>query len=423
MLVEFSVANYRSFCERQTFSLVKAAGNELVEHNTFEVPPPARLKLLRSAAVYGPNAGGKSNFIKALQTMRQIVRYSAAKHTAGDLLPVTPFKLSESMQNEPSEFETTFVIDSVRYQYGFTATEERVCEEWLLAYPKGRARNWFTREWDAGRKAYDWSFGSALSGEKQAWQRSTRDNALFLSTAVQLNSKQLEPVYNWFSDTLHLAVSGWNYSFSASLCESEGEKARLLSFLREADIDIQDIQVESEEFDAERLPEEIPETLKDVIFEKMRGKQVLEIKTFHKGREGNPVPLEFGEESDGTIKLFALAGPWLDILRNGYVLFVDELHNHLHPKLVEMLVRLFHDEKSNPHNAQLIFTTHETSVLDQRLLRRDQVWFCEKNEDQATSLYPLTDFSPRKGRENLEDAYLSGKYGALPYVGHLRTTS
>ena len=125
---------------------------------------------------------------------------------------------------------------------------------------------------------------------------------------------------------------------------------------------------------------------------------------------------DFEDESDGTQKLFSLAGPWIDSLDNGYVLFIDELHDNLHPLLVQFLVKLFHNTETNPNNAQLVFTTHETSILNQKVFRRDQIWFCEKDEDHATRLYPLTDFSPRKGRENLELAYLSGRYGALPYV-------
>jgi Predicted ATPases len=132
------------------------------------------------------------------------------------------------------------------------------------------------------------------------------------------------------------------------------------------------------------------------------------------------IPFILDDESTGTQKLFAFAGPWLDTLKNGYVLFVDELHDNLHPKLVQYLVELFHDAKTNPRNAQLFFTTHETSILNQSVFRRDQVWFCEKDERSATQLFPLTDFSPRKNRDNLEAAYLSGRYGAVPFIEPLK---
>jgi hypothetical protein len=326
---------------------------------------------------------------------------SATNQQRGDTLPVVPFRLRESLTNEPSEFEVTFIADNVRYQYGFTATKDRIHEEWLIAYPKGRPQRWFERFWDKTSQSYRWVLGSNLLGEKKIWQKSTRGNALFLSTAVQLNSEQLQPVFDWFDNTLHLAnLSGWGPGFSASMCENE-EKSKVLDFLKAADLNIEDVHIKKEPFDASSLPE---------------NKQILEIQTIHKSAEGQPVSFEFKEESDGTQKLFSFAGPWIDSLKRGNVLFIDELHDNLHPNLVKFLVQLFHSDETNKNNAQLVFTTHETSILSQDVFRRDQIWFCEKDTSQATHLYPLTDFSPRKGRENLELAYLSGRYGALPFV-------
>jgi len=148
----------------------------------------------------------------------------------------------------------------------------------------------------------------------------------------------------------------------------------------------------------------------------MKGGQVVDVRTAHLNNHNEAVFFDFEDESDGTKKLFAFAGPWMDVLKNGYVLFIDELHDNLHPKLVQFLVKLFHNKETNPKNAQLIFTTHETSILSQDVFRRDQIWFCERNKMQSTSLYPLSDFSPKKGKENLERSYLSGRYGALPFI-------
>lgn len=420
MLIEFSVANFRSLHERQTFSMARAKGDELAASNSFTARAANDYPLLRSAAIYGPNAGGKSNFLYALQAMKKIVVDSAINLQRGDKLPVTPFRLSKATREAPSEFEATFIVDSVRYQYGFTATEERIHEEWLLAYPKGRAQRWFGRQWDDKKQRYAWELGNSLAGEKQLWQKSTRDNALFLSTAVQLNSEQLQPVYDWFKTTLRMAnVPGWGPSFSASLCEKK-EKTRVMEFLRAADLNIQDVLVERKPFDATQLPDSMPDHVKKALSDELENKKLLNIKTVHNNSEGEQVIFEFEDESDGTQKLFAFAGPWLDSLANGYVLFIDELHDNLHPRLVAFLVQLFHSDETNPKNAQLVFTTHETSILNQEVFRRDQIWFCEKDDRQASVLYPLTDFSPRKNRENLELAYLSGRYGALPYIRPLR---
>ncbi|MEX2130013.1 MAG: ATP-binding protein [Pseudohongiellaceae bacterium] len=420
MLIDMNVTNFRSIRDLQTFSLVKGSGDELLATNTFAASATNGVDLLRSAAIYGPNASGKSSLLLALQTMKRIVLESAATLQRGHKLPVTPFRLNPATRDLPSEFEVTFMSAGVRYQYGFAATAERVHEEWLLAFPKGRAQRWFGRAWNMKNNRYDWDLGSNLTGEKQLWQKSTRENALFLSTAVQLNSEQLQPVFDWFKETLRMAnVEGWNSTFSASLCE-KNEKGRIVDFLRAADLNIDDILVESRPFDPTLLPEDMPEPVRDAILSDMKNKQILDIKTVHKDSDGNPVTFEFEDESHGTQKLFNFAGPWIDSLANGYVLFIDELHDNLHPRLVEFLVQLFHNEETNPNNAQLVFTTHETSILNQEIFRRDQIWFCEKDDSNSTNLYPLTDFSPRKGRENLELAYLSGRYGALPFIRSLK---
>lgn len=416
MLIEFSLANFRSLRERQTLTLARAKGEELAKTNTFTTKAVNEFQLLRSAAIYGPNAGGKSNFLLALQVMKKLVVESATRLRRGDKLPVTPFRLSKATQGAPSEFEVLFIVDGVRYQYGFAATEQRIHEEWLLAYPRGRAQRWFGREWDKHKKQYNWDLGNQLSGEKQLWQKSTRENALFLSTAVQLNSEQLQPIYDWFRTTLRMAnLSGWSPGFSASLCEQE-DKTKVMEFLHAADLSIEDILVERKPFDATELPDDMPNYVKKALAEEMGDKELVDIKTVHKSDEGEAITFDFDEESDGTRKLFSFAGPWLDSLANGYVLFIDELHDNLHPRLVQFLVQLFHNDETNPKNAQLVFTTHETSILNQDVFRRDQIWFCEKDKRQASVLYPLTDFSPRKGRENLELAYFSGRYGALPYI-------
>ena len=423
MFIEFSVTNYRSFSGKQTLSLTRARGIELLDSNVFKTDTTAgEMELLRSAAIYGPNAGGKTNLIMAVQTMKRIVLESAAQGQRGDTLPVKPFLLGKNAPDSPTEFEAVFIADRVRYQYGFAVTQERVLEEWLIAFPKGRPQHWYGRSWNEKKKKYDWEMGNSLLGKKQLWQESTRPNALFLSTAVQLNSTQLQPVYDWFKYSLRMVnVDGWSPQFTASLCEQDGQRKKILEFLKAADLGIQDIEVESEKLSAKHLPDDMPEELKGKLLEDMKDTRVYDIQTVHRSAEGKSIHFDFDEESDGTQKFFSLSGPFLDTLKNGYVLIIDELHDNFHPQMVKYLVNLFHDNKTNPNNAQLVFTTHETSILNQEVFRRDQIWFCEKDDHQATVLYPLTDFSPRKGRENLEAAYLSGRYGALPYLRAVNT--
>jgi len=419
MLIEFSVTNYRSIKGTQSFSMSASKGDELKGTNTFSLEYPNKLELLSSAAIYGPNAAGKSNFLRAMATMSDIVAFSASNHQEADRFDIEPFKLDPVSLDEPSEFEIVFIADGVRYQYGFSATKTKIHDEWLMAYPKGRTQRWFSRVWDVSSNSYKWDLGNALTGDKNIWMKATRDDALFLSTAIQLNSAQLKPIYDWFQLKLRFTnVSGWSDDYSAGLCTSE-KKLEILNFLKAADIDIDDILVKKEKFDPSSLPESMPEHVRELISKNMKDKDVFDIKTQHKNVNGELIPFEFEDESDGTRKLFSFSGPWLHSLKKGNVLLIDELHDNLHPKLVHFLVKLFHSRTTNPNNAQLIFTTHETSILTQDIFRRDQIWFCDKLEDKATIIYPLSSFSPKKGRENLEISYLSGRYGALPFIGDL----
>lgn len=417
MLIEFTIKNYRSIKERQSFSMVKAKGNELENTNSFLPETPGSIALLRSAAIYGANAAGKSNIIRAMMDMESIVRNSASSQQEGDDIPVTPFLFNETCASEPTEFEIVFISEGIRYQFGFCATKAQITEEWLIAYPKGRPQRWYSRAFNKNKKASEYKFSDYLLGQKSVWQAATRKNALFLSTAIQLNSDQLKPVFNWFKEVLRPAnVGGWGPGFTASLCEKEDTRTQVLEFLRAADFNIHDIRIDKEKFDPDSLPDDFPASVREKLIKEMKDKELIDIKTIHKTESGCLVPLDFEEESDGTQKFFSFAGPWLDVLKNGYVLVIDELHDNLHPKMVQYLVSLFHNKKTNPKNAQLIFTTHETWILSQDNFRRDQIWFCEKDSQQATSLYPLTDFSPRKDRENIGLGYLSGRYGALPFV-------
>jgi len=199
------------------------------------------------------------------------------------------------------------------------------------------------------------------------------------------------------------------------MCADDNYKNKILKFLKTADMDIEDIEVEKEDFDPSKLPEDMPAEIREDIIKEMKGKEVIkEAKFYHLDNFGKKVSLDFDDESDGTQKLFSFIGPWIDSLENGNVLLIDELHDNFHPLMVKFMVDMFHNKDMNKSDAQLIFTTHETSVLNQDTFRRDQIWFCEK-KNRATTLYPLTDFSPRKGVEDLEKGYLSGRYGALPF--------
>lgn len=417
MLIEFTVQNYRSISEKQTFSMVKGKGNEL-DSNWFEPDAPASPALLKSTAIYGSNGSGKSNLMRAFMIMNSIVSNSATENKRGDELPIEPFLFDASSNKEPTEFEVTFIQNSVKYQYGFSINKNRILEEWLFAFPKGSPQRWFIRAFDEENKKYHWAFSDLLKGQKNIWKESTKKNSLFLSTAVMLNSEQLRDVYDWFDLKLKFGQpSGWESSYSTTQCLQENRKKAILSLLNGADLGIDDIEVERKEFDPSLLSEEIPEGFKNELIKELSGKVSANTKTIHTLSNGQKFSLDLDEESDGTIKFFGLAAPLIDTLLNGRIWFIDELQNSLHPALVEYIISLFNSPKSNTTNAQLVFTTHETSLLNQNIFRRDQIWFCEKQDNRKSTIYPLTKFKPRKGVENLENAYHNGRYGAYPFVG------
>ena len=410
MLVEFALANYRSIKDEMRLSLV-AGPDKRLEDSNVEVKELAHgvrpLRLLRSAAIYGANASGKTNLLRGLRAMHDIVLNSSGNL---DELPVTPFRFDPLCHDKPSWFEVVCVADGVRYQYGFSATRHEVIEEWLYAWPRGRMQVWFERSRGVAPGMSSWTLGGKLTGDRQVWRRATRPQALFLSTAVALNSVQLLPLFNWFRERLRVIVGYREVSprFSLQYCD-ESDRSDIVDFLAASDLAVTDIRIvesnSAPEAGAENGPAatEADATTVDVLLQ-------------HQPDRGEPAEIDISEESDGTRKMFALAGPWIDSLTRGNVIVLDELHDNLHPELVRFLVGQFHDPVANRHGAQLIFATHDTSILDRDLLRRDQIWLCGRDERLESSVLPLSDFRPRPGDEDLERAYRTGRYGALPYV-------
>ncbi|MEW6187293.1 MAG: ATP-binding protein [Thermodesulfobacteriota bacterium] len=423
MFIEFNVTNFRSIKETLTLSMAASKYYRgLEETNCLESGIAGLPKLLRSGVILGPNAGGKSNLFKGIQFMQNFVLTSHSLQE-GKKINVAPFALAVDTREAPCEFEMFFIQDQVRYQYGFALNTFRVEREWLLAYPEGKAQRWFERSYDKKTDQENWYFGSKFTGRKQLWQEATRKNALFLSTAIQLNNEQLKPVFNWYQQKISVVLPGEtiNLQFTIDKCGSDEGKNRIMEFMNSADISIHGIDIELKKIpiSPEILPSTIPPEVKEKMVRDLHEKGVHLIRFQHRDNNNQPVLFHISEESGGTQKLFAFSGPWLDVLEKGRILFVDELGTSLHPLLMRFLIENFHNEKTNKNNAQLVFTTHDTSILDTDLFRRDQIWFVEKDLKNATKLYPLSDFNPRKG-EAIEKWYLKGRYGALPVIKDLR---
>lgn len=424
MLIEFSVENFRSIKEEQKLSLVKDTPNEMPE-NFFDSLAPTVPELLNSAVIYGANASGKSNILKAIECMRYIIEESSNKKIK-DKLPIEPFAFNSKTKFEPTTFNINFIRDlpvdneddlkPVRVEYGFSADSNMIYEEWLSVYPKGREQCWFHRQYNEDIKSYEWSNESPFfKGQKNTWKKSTRPDQLFLSTAVQLNSEQLKPIFTWFSENLKIIDRDRiDSQLSKMVCRQDDKfKKLIISLLQQADIDVDEIEIENPKFKIESLPKELPEDLKIKIEEDMNKR--LDAYFIHSDELGNPVPIRLEEESDGTQKIFEFSSLIFLALSEGSPLIIDELNKSLHPDLVRFLIKIFNSELNHRH-AQLIITTHETSVLRKDLLRRDQIWFCEKQTDKSTCLYSLINFNPHKTREDIEENYLSGRYGGKPIL-------
>jgi len=311
--------------------------------------------------------------------------------------------LDKASAEQPTEFGIVFVAgDRTRYEYFCAVTVRRVEKEWLVAYPNDRPQRWFEREYCAETGKYEWWFGPHFRGEKteqKVWQDFTRSNSLFFSTAIQLNNDQLKPAFDWIAQSLIVitAQNNFNPFLTLSLLRQHGGTDKIIEYLRAADIGIDRVEILEEDNSGPVVSEPgqgitiqfsqgIPTGTTPPPVKRIR------IVTWHKRNDGTEnVPFDLSDESDGTRKLFEFAGGWVRALANGATLFVDELDRSLHPYITRFLVLLFHNKK-NTNNAQLIFTTHDTTLLDSDLLRRDQVWFLEKKADRATHLYPLLDY-------------------------------
>lgn len=413
MLVEFRVQNFRSLRDEQLLSMVASKDKTMLETNAVGTGLSAVPHVLKSSVIYGANASGKSNLIKALQYMRDVVLQSAAI-PPGQLFNVKPFLLDEDSAASPVEFEVTFLLGKIRYQYGFTMNAERILSEYLLVYKAFKPQRWFERRFDdeTGQDSYE--FGSGLKGTKQVWEKATRSNALFLSMAVQLNSEGLRPVYDWFAKKLVIfnEQEQLNSRFTVQMLKQPDSRKQICDFLQAADISISDIDVQTRKVPGQALHVDMVAGKTELKSEQVEQHQLL---FSHVTEQGKAV-FELADESSGTRNLLFLAGPVLDILQKGCVLVVDELDTSLHSLLVHELVRLFHRNEINQGDAQLIFSTHDTSLLGAPdLLRRDQIWLVEKDVQQASMLVALSEFSPRKN-EALERGYLMGRYGGIPFV-------
>ncbi len=429
MLIQFSVGNYRSFREEQTLSLV-ASTDDAHEHNLIRCDKGPRLA--KVASLYGANASGKSNLIKAMREMRGFVLASATKMNLGETIDfVSPFRLDATSGAEPSRFEITLLLDGVTFVYGFSATRERVHDEWLHVRPsEGRFSKWLERTFDPVAGETSWTIRGPLRKDAKLLREKTRNNGLVLSRAAELNVDAVALLFLWFQEKF----LGFDLSFPPTellqstarmIRESQDHRRRVLRFMRDADLGIKGLSVSEEtmsnSFDnvADKLRELFPNLFQEMYHSARLIR--LAVTAEHATEEGGSVSFSLeDDESNGTQRFFALAGPVLSALAGGTLLVIDELDCSIHPLLTRKVIELFQSEEFNTAGAQLVFATHDSSVMDPTLFRRDQIWLADKRANGTTDLFSLYDFDvesrPRKGAA-FEKNYLAGRYGAIPSFG------
>ncbi|WP_170400151.1 AAA family ATPase [Ruegeria arenilitoris] len=425
MLIELTVQNFRSISESQNLSMVAGRASAKRPWASLKTGNHMVPSALRSACLFGANGSGKSNVVKALAFLTDFVEHSAKDRQVDSIIDTQPFAYDAEWRESPTEIEVVFVHNGTLYQYGFIADQDRVYDEWLFENPPSketRLRKIFSRSFDEGSDTYDWYLNKThLRGERESWKNNTRDNALFLSTAVQLNSSDLRAPYEWLVDNLRVVedASRLSQGFSVKQFLEDGCKEEIIALMNSADVPLEDLKIEVGKFDIDELPKELPKEAVEEFRRRYKDAQVIKnMETVRSDSNGAKITLDFEYESAGTQMLFKLAGPLLHTLRSGITLVIDELQNNLHPLALKYVVDLFASEKNNPNGAQLIFTSHEASILDDSCIHRDQVWFVEKHKNLSSHLFPLSSFKERE-IASLQKAYLDGRFGGIPLINEI----
>ena len=422
MLLQFSVSNYRTFRKLQTLNLAASGQDKTLPGNCIEqeLPGVTGKQWLKGAAIYGANASGKTTVILALKALAEMVTNSAKMTDPKDPIPqIEPFALRTDEAGAPTAFEVVLLAGGIRFAYRLAATRERVWHESLQAYPTAKAQTWFCRDWNPESQSYKWTPERPTDFPRDTrLEGDTLSNMLFLSKHIASNRTELEPVFRWFKERLKFLHLDANWQLDSGFTMKQVKEqtplyARILQLLRHADLGVTGARV------VEKAPPkgllEVLQQMPAELQEQARKRQWFEPELLHRGAAAAEFPLPWNVESAGTHRLFALAGIWLNILSEGLVVCIDELDTSMHPVMAMEMLRLLFSPTENPKGAQIIFTTHNPLLLDITLMRRDQVWFTDKDNEGEGHLYPLTDYAPRK-EESLIRGYMSGRYGAVPFL-------
>ena len=401
MIIEISIENYLSIKEKIVLSLDSSASKKL-QQNIIEFSDKNRL--LKSAVIYGANASGKSNIIRSIFFLWKMVKNSH-KFNIDTKIPRSYYKLDESYSKKPSKFEIIFIHNKIKYKYGFSCDNEKIIKEYLYYWPHGRESLIFDRT-----KNNEFKFTEDRS-QQELIKKQMTDNVLYLSRSTQLGYEKTKNAYEFIANNIVINYSpSWGEKTIDLIYKNPKLKQKVIEILQKADFGgIEDLKIEKKKgrmstitFDNKGVSRNEEET------------EIYEIKFEHKNKDGKIVYFNINEESAGTQKTLSMLGPFFEILETGRTAFIDELESSLHPAITQFLVKLFNSKK-NKNNAQLIFTTHDTTLLDNELFRRDQIYICSKEPNKQTKLTSFLDFNLREDSD-FERAYLNGRVGGVPFI-------
>lgn len=420
MLLNFTFKNYKSYADTCNFSMV-ANKDKSHEDNLIDI---GKDKISKARIIYGSNASGKTSFINALEFVK-IFSMMSNNLVENNRIGINPYKFRKDAYRVPSEFSLTFLKNNVKYNYSFSCTFEKVINEKLDVYNSAKPTNIFTRT-----DTDDYKFNTDVKALNEIKTKNTK-NKLFLLTAATWNYEKVKPVVDYILNdiiVLHDISQPTKYNINYIIEHNDLEKYKkfCLEFLNNADISISDFEINMQKIKELGKQAEFMTKIMNVIvnndpeqMNKFGNSDIFNIKTIHNVKDedsSNLYALELIEESIGTQQLFYFAPALFYTFKEGKTLLIDEIDRSLHPLLVEYIIKKFYDAEINTKNAQLICNTHDTNLLNLDIFRRDEIWFTERNNATAsTEMYALSDFSPRKD-ENIEKAYLLGRYGGIPFI-------
>ena len=409
MLIEFTIENFLSIKEEYTFSMEATKYKSDHQYNSFE---QGSLNLLTSSVIFGPNGSGKSTIVYAMKLIRDIIE----KNDGKILRRIIPFQFNVQTKNKPSKLEVKFLYDDVIYRYGFKVQNQVIVEEWLFYKknkPYAKETPYFTRDKQTFNNHGDFKKEADLIKKSDK----TREDKLYLVIVSEFNGEISRKVVEWFNIfNSFSSIYTDLMPFTIEKLRDKNDKKRIIDFLNSADFGIVDLVEKKITLKEIKNADELPEELKKELEEGLHA-----IDTYHNLYDGSKYvgseSISLASESDGTKKLFDLAGAIIETLDKGEILIMDELDNSFHTKMLEEIIKLFNSKKNTKH-AQLIFVCHDTNILTQKIFRRDQIWFTDKNIYGESELYSLIEFGIRKDTQ-LEKNYLSGKYGSIPVISQL----